>query len=392
MNLPESYFSADIRIAVVTGEPSGDLLGQGLVEQLKVQFPNACFVGVAGPNMQAAGVHSLYPMARLSVMGFLEPLKRARELLTLRKRLAQLFIEHPPHVFIGIDAPDFNLSLEKKLKKANVPVVHYVSPTVWAWRPGRIHHIKQAVDHMLLIFPFEKAIYDAHNINSSYVGHSLANAIEHQVDKADHKKGLGLDPTKPVIAFLPGSRESELKRLSQDYFKTAQCLKRQNPECQLVVAILNEPLKQLWLSLQKAWPGVSLDIRVNQTRDVLKAANCAMVTSGTATLEAALCKTPHIVVYRTGRLTYQLAKRLIKTPYIAMTNILAQKPLVTEYIQNKINPELMATELLTLLQDKAQSLEFYQLHDSLNLNANEIGAHAVTSYIRRGQDANHCRG
>ena len=392
MNLPESYLQADIRIALVTGEPSGDLLGQGLVEQLRKRFPTASFVGIAGPNMQAAGVHSLYPMSRLSVMGFVEPLKRAFELLRMRKRLARLLLQHPPHVFIGIDAPDFNLSLEQTLKKASIPVVHYVSPTIWAWRSGRIHTIKKAVDHILLIFPFEKAIYDKHQISSSYVGHSIAQTVEMDVVKDHYKVALQLDPKKPVLALLPGSRTSEIKRLAHDFMKCAQHIAQRNRECQVVVALLNEDLKRLWLSIQKHYPGLVLDLRVNQTRDVLKAANAALVTSGTATLEAALCKTPHVVVYRTGRLTYQLAKRLIKTPYIAMTNILAQKPLVSEYIQHNICHSKIVDELLALLEDTKQTQEFYQLHQSLSQNANEIGAQAVMSYIRSGQDANNCRG
>lgn len=384
MKLPQAYTKAPLKVAMLAGEPSGDKLGAGVLNIIKQMHPDAVFVGIGGQHMIEAGLQTLYPMERLSIMGFIEPLKRARELLGLRKKLKTLFTDNPPDVFIGIDAPDFNLPLERYLKANGVPTVHYVSPTIWAWRPGRIHKIKQSVDHMLLIFPFEKAIYDKHQVPASFVGHALAQSYELDPKAVECKQGLGLNPNKPVIALLLGSRASEIERLAKDFLHTATLIQKQDPSIQLVVAMHNEKLSQHFEVYKRFFPELKLQTIVNQTQQVLRAADAAMVTSGTATLEASLSKTPHIVVYRMSPITFQIAKRVIKTDYISMTNIMAGKKLVTEYIQRGLDAKKMASELIGFVKNDTRTLvdEFYKMHKSLKEDSNEIAANAVLEVVK----------
>jgi len=384
MQLPGDYDKAPIKIALLAGEPSGDRLGHGLIEALKKRWPQACFVGIGGNQMQASGLHSLYAMERLSVMGLFEPLKRAKELLSLRSRLKSLFKENPPDVFIGIDAPDFNLNLEKSLKEHGILTMHYVSPTIWAWRPGRIKAIKKAVSHMLLIFPFEKKIYDKHHVPSTFVGHSLADTYPLRSNQEQAKENIGLKSSEQILALLIGSRKGEIERLSEPFLKTAQIIQQARPNLKIVAAMHSQKLADLFEKQKQAYPDLDISIIVDKTKEVLLAADVAMVKSGTSTLEASLAKTPHIVAYKTSSVTYLIAKCLVKTPYISMTNIMAGKPLVQEFVQNQCKPQDMARALLALLEPskhKAMIEEFTTMHQSLKCQTNEVAAGAIIQTI-----------
>lgn len=389
MQLPLAYANAPVKIAMLAGEPSGDKLGEGIIHELKARYPQACFVGIGGKHMIEAGLTSLYPIERLSVMGFIEPLKRAKELLGLRKQLKKLFIANPPDVFIGIDAPDFNLNLERALKQQGIFTMHYVSPTIWAWRPGRIKIIKQAVEHMLLIFPFEKQLYDRHQVPATFVGHTLACQYPIKPDVARCRKELGLSPDKPVAAFMVGSRYSEIVRHSPLFLQTAAKLAQAGVEC--VFAFHNQScLEQFQALCHKPVKTV-----VGRTSEVLQAADVAMVKSGTSTLEATLSKTPHIVVYKTTWLSYQIAKRLVKTPFISMTNILAGKSLVKEFIQDDCNANVCAQSLLALLEPKAaEALKetFLAIHHSLLKQTDKVASNVIEGIIGRRQETHDCRG
>lgn len=386
MELPASYAKAPLKIAMLAGEPSGDKLGCSLIKAVKQKWPDAVLVGIGGPDMIDEGFHSLYPMERLSVMGFFEPLKRARELLQLRSTIKKLLIQNPPDIFIGIDAPDFNLSLEKALKRKGIFTMHYVSPTIWAWRPGRIHTIKKAVEHMMLIFPFEKAIYDRHQCPATFVGHTLASQYPIEKPSSQARDAIGIAQDVPCLALLIGSRESEVKRFSDVFLKTAALIKEKEPRLSIVVAMLNQRLARQFEASLANHPNLKVRVVVGRTQQVLQAADIAMVKSGTSTLEATLAKVPHIVVYKTSWLTFQLAKRLIKTPFISMTNIMAGKEIVKEYIQEQCNPVRMAEQLALLLkpsESKRMQQSFTHIHKSLKQDTNKVAVELIASNLTK---------
>jgi len=407
-----------LNIAIVVGEASGDNLGAALmqaildkIESLSGYVPGVPalqtpiqFMGIGGDKMKALGFHSFFDMERLAVMGIMEPLRRLPELLKMRRFIIQFFTQHPPDIYIGIDAPDFNLGIARALRKKGVKTMHYVSPTIWAWRANRIKKIVQSLDHILLIFPFEADIYRHYNLQIStpigydYIGHPLADTLPFYSDKQKARlelqglsKGLDGLQMNPIIAILPGSRTSEIQSMGPEFIKTADILYKKNNNIIFIAAMVNQAKAQLFESLlntmaKQGQIQVPIIICVDKTRVVLQACDTAMVVSGTATLEAALIKRPFIVGYKIGFWQYQLAKWLIKLKYIALPNIIANKSLVTEYIQYDLNPEKMAEELLSFLAKQNPRVikmiqEFEHIHTMLKQNGSQKAAEAVLKCI-----------
>ncbi len=376
-----------MQIGIVAGEASGDLLGAGLIQALKKLNPNFQFSGIGGPAMVRNGFHSIYPLEELSVMGILEPLRRLPRLLRIRSDLYRYFSKMKPAVFIGIDSPDFNLSLELKLRQEGISTAHYVSPTVWAWRQNRIHKIARAVDLMLTLFPFEAAYYQKQNVPVKFVGHPLADRIAMQVDKSIVRNALGLDQDAPVLALLPGSRRQELKHLGKAFLKTAELCRQAKPGLQIITSSINRERDLEWKDLHhQVAPKLPLSFYQGRSREVMAAADAILVTSGTATLEAMLFKRPMVVAYRTSAFNYFLAKRLVKTPFIGLPNLLAREALVPELIQNAVRPDHMASLLLSYLDNPEKTLplqqKFSDLHHELSQNADSQAAQAIYELIK----------
>ncbi|MGM0571990.1 MAG: lipid-A-disaccharide synthase [Pseudomonadota bacterium] len=379
---------APVTIAMVAGEASGDILGSGLIRSLRKRYPNARFVGIGGEEMIAEGFHSLVPMERLSVMGLVEVLGRLRELFAIRARLMEYLLTTPPDVVIGIDSPDFTLGVEERCRKAGIPTVHYVSPSVWAWRQKRIFRIARSVDLMLTLLPFEARFYDEHQVPVSFVGHPLAERVPMEVDTAGARDALGLDQDKLVLAILPGSRAGEVERLGGLFLETARKLQAVHPDLQLVVPCVNREREVQVRALADALD-VKLPLTVvrGRSREVMAAADVVLLASGTATLEAMLLKKPMVVGYRLSNLSYALVSRLVKVPWVSLPNLLAQEELVPELLQDNATPEKLAAAVLERL-DNPQERErlheaFTRLHHLLRRNADERAAEAVSALIER---------
>lgn len=376
-----------MRIGIVAGEMSGDILGAGLVRALRARFPDAIFEGMAGPRMHAEGVVSLYPIERLAVMGLVEPLKRLPELLQLRAGLARHFEAHPPAVLIGIDSPDFNLALEGRLRALGIPTVHYVSPSVWAWRQKRIHKISSCVDLMLTLFPFEEAFYRQHGVPVACVGHPLADELPLQVDVASARARLGYALDKPLLALLPGSRRNEVAKMGQLFLDVARRCQARIPGLQCVLPAANRE-RFVELSALIETHGQGLDIRLleGDSHIAMEAADVVLMTSGTVALEAMMLKKPMVVAYRLAELSYRILKRLVKIEHISLPNLLAGKTLVPEFIQHDATPEALASAVIERLQDRALSdrlqADFLAIHQSLRRDASESAASAIASLIR----------
>ncbi len=383
-------------IGIVANEPSGDLLGASIIRALRERAPNARFIGVAGPRMQAEGAESLLPMERLSVMGLVEVLKVLPELLRLRAELVRWFSANPPDVFIGIDAPDFNLGLEARLRRTGITTVHLVSPTVWAWRPGRVKGIRRAVDLMLSIFPFEQDFLREHDVPVRYVGHPLADEIPLQVDAGAAREALGLAPPgsaalpadgsmrAPIVALLPGSRMSEVSRLAEPMLETALACAAERPGLRFVVPLVTERLYQAFdQHRRRIAPGLDCLMLHGRSLEAIAAADCVLTASGTATLETLLLKRPMLVAYRLNGLTYRLVKtlKLIKVPYAAMANLLVGRELAPEFLQQRCRADLMAPALLQLIDDPARRaairVEYGRIHRELRQGAAARAADAV---------------
>ncbi len=373
---------------MVVGEISGDNLGAALIRALKSFYPDIMLEGILGPKLIQEGGHSLYPMERFSVMGLIEPLSRLPELYCARKKVIQHFIQHPPDIFIGIDSPDTNLGIEKQLKAHGIPTVHYVSPSVWAWRQGRIKLIKKAVDLMLTLLPFEAEFYQQHQVPVCFTGHPLADEISLEIDSLAAKQHLNFSPDKPLIALLPGSRNNELKYLADIYIVTAKYCYEKNPSLQFVAPLVSEAHKFQFQKLHHVLaPEVPIKVIVGEAKLAMAAADVVLVTSGTATLEVMLHKKPMVVAYRMHPLTYQIAKRLVKVPYIALPNLLANSALVPEYIQGKAKPQVLGEALLNYLSssDAKQKLvqRFTELHQILKQNGSIIAAQAIQKLLKK---------
>jgi len=382
--------SRPLRIGIVVGEMSGDILGAGLMQALRARYPDAEFEGVGGPLMLAQGFHSHVPMERLAVMGLVEVLGRLRELVGIRRRLVRHFLDSPPDVFIGIDAPDFTIGMELQLRRAGIPTVHYVSPSVWAWRQNRIFKIAQAVDLMLTLFPFEARFYEEHQVPVCFVGHPLADQIPMQPDQAAARQALGLSSDGLKLAILPGSRAGEVQRLGEVFVATAQWLRTRLPELECVIPAANdERRQQIQEIVARLAPELPVKIIDGRSREVMAASDAVLLASGTATLEALLLKRPMVVAYRLAPTSYRIMKRLMKAPFISLPNLLAQRELVTELIQNRANPVELGKALLKHLRyeidpDKLQR-EYSRIHEQIRRGASERAAEAVLEMLQRKQ-------
>ena len=365
-------------IALVAGEVSGDILGAGLINALKLHYPNARFIGVAGEQMKKAGCETLFDMEELSVMGLAE--------------VIETMLEMKPDVFIGIDAPDFNLTVEEKLKANGIKTIHYVSPSVWAWRQNRVHKIKRATDLVLAFLPFEKAFYDKFDTPCRFIGHTMADVIALKPNRTEACEKLGLDESKRYVAILMGSRGSEIQFLAEPFLKTAQLLKEKHPDLEFLVPMVNEKRQaQLEAIKVNIAPELELHILQGQARQAMIAAECTLLASGTAALEAMLCKSPMVVGYKMKPLTYWLAKKLIKTEYISLPNLLANAPLVPEMIQEECNPDNLAWSLNHYLNNDVESLKqknelkhrFTDLHKLIQCDADAQAAQAVVDVLEQ---------
>lgn len=371
-----------LTIGLVAGERSGDILGAGLIRALKQKVPNACFFGIAGPLMQEEKCESWYEMEELAVMGIVEVFKKIPRLFQIRVDITRRFSKLQPDVFIGIDVPDFNISLEKKLKKKGIKTIHYVSPSVWAWRQNRIFKIGKATDLLLIFLPFEKSFYDRYNISSRFIGHTMADIIPLHPDKEAARAHLNITNNAKCLAILPGSRSSEVEMLTADFLHAAKILKKDFPCLQILVPIVNQQCRRQFERIyREVSPNLSLKILDGQSRIAMIAADVTLLASGTASLECMLVKCPMVVGYRMNSVTYWLVKRMIKISFISLPNLLAGKELVKEFIQKDCHPEKLAKSLKSLLIDKKKienlKKNFLKLHESIRCHADQQAAEAV---------------
>lgn len=375
--------SRPLTIALVAGEASGDILGAGLIQAIQARCPDARFIGVGGPRMEALGLQSSFPMERLSVMGLVEVLGRLIELLGRRRRLADELIAIRPDVFIGIDAPDFNLGLERRLRQAGIRTVHYCSPSVWAWRQKRVLKIRDACDLMLTLFPFEAQFYQQHQVPVRFVGHPLANTIPLVADRAAARQQLGLPADGRVVALMPGSRGGEVQRLGEVFLDAAALLLERDPAIRFVLpcasARRREQVEQMLVGRE-----LPLTLLDGQSHQALAACDAVLIASGTATLEALLYRRPMVAAYRVAPLSAIILRRLLKSRYLTLPNMLAGRLLVPEILQEDCTAERLAAELWPLLQDgSAQTACFESIHLSLRHDASEQAAEAVLQLAGR---------
>lgn len=371
---------ANLRIALVAGEASGDILGAGLMRALKAQHPAVEFIGVGGPLMQAEGLESYFPMERLSVMGLVEVLGRLRELLARRKKLIQTLTEEKPDVFIGIDAPDFTLNIELKLRQAGIKTVHYVSPSVWAWRQKRVLKIREGCDLMLTLLPFEARFYEEKGVPVRFVGHTLADTIPLEADRTAARQALNL-PEGPLVALMPGSRGGEVSRLGGLFFDAAERLRAMRPGVRFVLPCAS-PQRRIQLEALLAGRDLPVTLLDGQSHQALAACDAVLIASGTATLEALLFKRPMVVAYRLAPLTFWILKRMVKSPYVSLPNLLAQRLLVPELLQDDATAEALATTLSPLIDGgEEQTRGFDEIHRTLRRDASNQAAEAVLTLI-----------
>lgn len=385
---------SELRIGLVAGEASGDSLGAGLIQAIRQRQPNATFEGVAGPKMRAAGCAAWEPSESVAVMGLTEVIGHLPRLLKLRARLVKRFCETRPDVFVGIDAPDFNLGVEKRLRRAGIPTVHYVSPTVWAWRAGRIKTISKSADLVLCIFPFEKHYYDRHGIAAEFVGHPLADEIPLHIDRDEARRALGLTGPGPLVAVLPGSREGEVRRLGHDFAAAMAWLGKHRQDIRFVVPAASAEVRRVFEDAISTFaPDVPVALLDGHSHRAIAAADAVLLASGTATLEAALLKRPMVVAYRVSALTrwFVDAFQLIKVKRIALPNLLTGKDLVPEILQDQVTPERLGRAVLGALNDRERAektiREFEAMHLDLRRDASKRAAEAVLRLAGRGRDA-----
>lgn len=380
-----------MKVALVAGEASGDLLGAGLIREIRARVPGALFEGVAGPAMVDAGCVKIEDADTLAVMGLIEPLREVPRLLRLRRSLLRRWTESPPDVFVGIDAPDFNFGLEKKLRRSGVPTVHYVSPTIWAWRPGRVKTVRNAADRVLCIFPFEKAIYDEQGVEAVFVGNPRADRIPTDINSASARHMLGLG-TEPVVAVLPGSRRGEVARLAPLFVAAARSLAAENDRLRFITPAASPRLGEL-IQAEVDSAGITDRYAVvnGDSIEVMAAADVVLLASGTAALEAALLCKPTVAAYRVSRLSAFLLRslRLLKTEYVTMPNLLTETPQIPEFIQEAATPEALAGAVRDLLVDadrrRAIAERFAKLRQELALGADSRAAEAVISLVNEGK-------
>ncbi len=375
----------DLFFAIVAGEDSGDLLGADLIRCLKVRYPSARFEGIGGPSMQAEGFFSHYDIERLSVMGFWDPFRRLRELLSMRRKLTARYQTQKPLAYIGIDAPDFNLEIECKLHLCGVRTVHYVSPSVWAWRQGRISKIKRGVDLMLTLFPFENEFYRKNGVREQYVGHPLASTFPRFPNMGAARSILDLPTEIPVLTLMPGSREAEVKLMAELFFDVAENIFAEKQDLLVLVPASNEHRYQQLKELLSRRAQPYIKITLLGAREAMEASNAILLTSGTSTLEAMLLKKPMVVSYRLGMFTFAILSRMLKTPYIALPNLLSNKLLVPEFIQDAATSENLSAAVLAMFNgqfDNNLEEDFLVLHDTLRLDSGMLAARAIEELIQ----------
>ncbi len=385
-----SGHSGPLRIGIIAGEASGDNLAAGLIQAVRELAPDVVFEGVAGPRMLAAGCTGLYPMERLSVMGLTEVIRHLPGLLLMRRALRRHFLRNPPDLFIGVDAPDFNLALERSLRRRGIRTLHYVSPSVWAWRRYRVRKIASSVDCMLTLFPFEERFYREHEVAAVFVGHPLADLIAEQVDQGAARKHLDISHAGPLVALLPGSRVSEVRRLAVPFLQAAAWCHERRGDLHFIVPLANDACRA---AFDAAY--ASLDTELPLTRlagqglEAMAAADAVLLASGTATLECMLLKRPMVVAYRLSALTYRLARMLVKTPFYSLPNLLSGKALVRELTQHEVTAGNLGRALLELLENPLQAAElareFASIHRQLRRDANRSAAQAVLRLAGRSQ-------
>ncbi|WP_312254200.1 lipid-A-disaccharide synthase [Stutzerimonas nitrititolerans] len=375
--------SRPLTVALVAGESSGDILGAGLMQAIKARHPDVEFIGVGGARMEAEGLKSYFPLERLAVMGLVEVLGRLPELLSRRKRLLRTLLDVRPDVFIGIDAPDFNLDLELKLRRAGIKTVHYVSPSVWAWRQKRVLKIRDGCDLMLTLFPFEAKFYDAHQVAVRFVGHPLADAIPLCADRDAARALLNLPTDAPIVALMPGSRGGEVARLGSLFLDAAERLRGLRPGIRFVMPCAS-PERRTQLEQMLAGRDLPLTLIDGRSHEALAACDAVLIASGTATLEALLYKRPMVVAYRVAPLTFSILKRMVKSAYVSLPNLLAQRLLVPELLQETATPEAMAQLLSPLLEHgEVQTEGFDEIHRTLRRDASSQAADAVLELVGR---------
>jgi lipid-A-disaccharide synthase len=370
--------------ALIAGEMSGDLLGADLMRGLRKIFPDAIFEGIGGPKMQAEGFHSLFEMERLSVMGLIEPLKRLPELLHIRRAIVSRYRSAPPTVFIGIDSPDFNTPIELKLRRTGIKTVHYVSPSVWAWRQGRIKTIKKAVDLMLTLLPFEAEFYKQHDVPVCFVGHPLASQIPLQPDTDSAKKQLQLDSHKPVLCVMPGSRAGEVALLADLFLEVAERIEQAVNGLQIIIPAANDARYDQLKHILLRHEHLNVTLLLQQSHLAMESADAILLASGTTALEGMLFKKPMVVSYRLGALTYALVSPFIKTPFVSIPNLLAGEMLVPELIQSAATLEALAAAVINALDtDKNQALiaRFDSMHEVLAVDSAALGAEAIRKLL-----------
>lgn len=381
-----------LNLGLVAGEASGDLLGASLIEALVERLgpDGLASEGCAGPRMAAAGCRVLVESEQLAVMGLSEVIAHLPGLLRIRRDLARHFLAHRPDVFVGIDSPDFNLGLERRLKADGVPTIHYVSPTVWAWRQGRVRTIARSVDRVLALFPFEAEFYERHDVDVTYVGHPLADQLPLEPDRAAKRRQLNLPGDVPVVALLPGSRGTELRALSAPFVRTAVWLRSQLPDIRFVAPMVSPAMRALFeQAVAEHGEGVSIQLLDGQARDAMEAADAVLLASGTAALEAMLLKRPMVVAYRVAPLTHFLLKRvgLLKIDRFSLPNLLAGQALVEEFAQDDVIPEHLGPAILAKLRASEENdrlvSEFTRLHHLLRQDASARAAAAVLEVAGR---------
>lgn len=376
-----------IVIGIVAGEASGDLLGSHLMAALKQAHPDIQFVGIGGPRMQSAGMKVLFPMEKLAVRGYVEVLRHYREITGIRRKLREYFLSSRPDLFIAVDAPDFNLDLELALKRHGIPTIHYVSPSIWAWRGERINKIKQAVSHMLTLFPHEHRLYQQVGVAVDYVGHPLADMLPDQPKRAEMRETMRLPKQAKVFALLPGSRQSEVKYLARTYIETAKLILQKLPGARFLVPLVSRETRGIFEQAIYDCDAQELPITLlfGHAQDAMIAADSVLVASGTATLECALLKRPMVITYRMPAFSWWMIKRKRYLPYVGLPNILCERFVVPELIQEDATPENLAQALLNLTNDKdaVAQLEntFSALHQTLRQNTAQKAAAAILPYL-----------
>ena len=377
-------------IAIIAGEVSGDILGAGLIHALKARYPHAKFIGIGGERMIAEGFETLFDMEELSVMGLVEVLKHLPRLLKIRRSIIEQLSALKPDIFIGIDAPDFNLDVELKLKQQGIKTIHYVSPSVWAWRQKRVYKIAAATNLVLAFLPFEKAFYDRFNVPCRFIGHTMADAIPLKPNRDDACQLLNLDPAQRYVAMLVGSRGSEVEFLSEPFLQAAQLLHQRYPDVKFLVPLINQKRRQQFEQIkQRVAPELDMILLDGNARAAMITAEATLLASGTAALEAMLCKSPMVVGYRMKPFTYFLAKRLVKTKYVSLPNLLADEMLVPELIQEDCNPTNLAEKLSLYLSEDKSAVQnrhvllqrFAELHQMIQCNADQQAAQAVIDLL-----------